>query len=159
MHQGALESHNTELRTKLLKTIEDVGPYRFSAVCSDNTNVTKAARKELNRCYPWILPIWDCIHVLHSLIGDITAIPVFKAMADVMKPLLGYFSKSSHATNQLRELRNASTERTGELQKIGKTRFGTHWSAAVALQPCLSHIRTLVQNGTIKFGKVSATKC
>jgi len=37
------------------------------------------------------------------------------------------------------------------LQKIGKTRFGTNWTACVALEPCLSFIRSLVGAKIIKF--------
>jgi len=37
------------------------------------------------------------------------------------------------------------------LQKIGKTRFGTNWTACVALEPCLSFIRGLVNAKIIKF--------
>ena len=37
------------------------------------------------------------------------------------------------------------------LQKIGKTRFGTNWTACLALEPCLSFIRSLVSAKIIKF--------
>jgi hypothetical protein len=42
------------------------------------------------------------------------------------------------------------------LQKIGKTRFGTNWTACVALEPCLSFIRGLVGTKVIKFKVVVA---
>lgn len=37
------------------------------------------------------------------------------------------------------------------LKKVGKTRFGTHWTAANALDPCLPYVRNLVIAKTIKF--------
>jgi len=74
----------------------------------------------------------------------------------LLKVVLKYFSKSSFGTFKLCE---AQTMGDGDspvnsLQKIGKTRFRTHWLAAVAIDPCLPFIRNLVILKTIKF-KVS----
>lgn len=44
-----------------------------------------------------------------------------------------------------------SDERLKALQKVGKTQFGTQWTAANALDPCLTHIRSLVINKAVKF--------
>jgi hypothetical protein len=71
----------------------------------------------------------------------------------MLKALIKYFSKSSYATTLLRQQRNLAgdDEPVNALQKIGKTRFGTHWMAANALDPCLPSIRSLVLGGKIKF--------
>jgi len=70
-----------------------------------------------------------------------------------MKGILKHFSKSSFSTAKLREVRNIAGEDgpVNSLQKIGKTRFGTYWLAANALDPCLPKIRELVIAKTIKF--------
>ena len=60
-----------------------------------------------------------------------------------------------HLHTKLKEQRNMAGEEISSikaLQKIGKTRFGTHWTAANGLSnPCLSNIRQLVINKTIHF--------
>jgi hypothetical protein len=71
----------------------------------------------------------------------------------LLKAILKYFSKSSFGTFKLREARTLGDGDgpVNSLQKIGKTRFGTHWLAAVAIDPCLPFIRQLVIAKTIKF--------
>jgi hypothetical protein len=63
-----------------------------------------------------------------------------------LRAILKYFSKSSFGTFKLREARSLGDDDSpvNALQKIGKTRFGTHWLAAVAIDPCLPVIRDLV---------------
>lgn len=70
-----------------------------------------------------------------------------------LKAILKHFSKSSFGTFKLREARTLGDGDgpVNSLQKIGKTRFGTHWLAAVAIDPCLPFIRDLVIAKTIKF--------
>ena len=76
----------------------------------------------------------------------------------LLKAILKYFSKSSLGTFKLREARTIGDGDgpVNALQKIGKTRFGTHWLASVAIDPCLPFIRDLVIAKTIKF-QVSLT--
>ena len=76
----------------------------------------------------------------------------------LLKAILKYFSKSSFGTFKLCEARTLvdGDSPVNALQKIGKSRFGTHWLAAVAIDPCLPFIRYLVIAKTIKF-KVSLT--
>lgn len=70
----------------------------------------------------------------------------------MLKGIIKHFSYSSHATTKLRnEGTSAGEERIKALQKVGKTRFGTYWTSANALDPCLPHIRSLVVNKEIKF--------
>jgi hypothetical protein len=74
-------------------------------------------------------------------------------MMSMLKAIIKFFSKSTHGTAKLREQRNMAGEDkpVKALQKIGKTRFGTHWNAANALDPCLGNIRQLVIDRTIHF--------
>jgi len=71
----------------------------------------------------------------------------------LLKAILKYFGKSSFATFKLHEARTFGDGDgpVNSLQKIGKTRFGTQWLAAVAIDPCLPFIRDLVITKTIKF--------
>jgi hypothetical protein len=71
----------------------------------------------------------------------------------ILKGTIKYFSKATYATNLLRKERNLAgdDEPVKALQKIGKTRFGTHWMAANALDPCLPNVRNLVTSKKIKF--------
>jgi hypothetical protein len=70
-----------------------------------------------------------------------------------MKSIIKYFSKSSLGTAHLASLNKLANpeEAIKKLQKVGGTRFGTHWTAAAALQPCLANIRTLAETNVIKF--------
>jgi hypothetical protein len=76
----------------------------------------------------------------------------------ILKGIIKHFSKSGYSATLLRKERNLAVEDepVRALQKIGKTRFGTHWTAANALDPCLPHIRNLVSSKTIKFKVTSA---
>jgi hypothetical protein len=71
----------------------------------------------------------------------------------MLKGIMKYFSKSTYSTTLLRREQNLAgeDEPVKALQKIGKTRFGTHWTAASSLDPCLPNVRNLVVNRTIKF--------
>ena len=63
-----------------------------------------------------------------------------------LKAIIKYFSKSGiRIALLLKECNIASdNELVHILKKIGKIHFGTHWTVANALEPCLPHIRTLV---------------
>jgi hypothetical protein len=54
-----------------------IGDHNWVAIVSDNTNVTKAARRMVHEEQPTILAVWDCVHPLHNLIGDISKIPEY----------------------------------------------------------------------------------
>ena len=71
----------------------------------------------------------------------------------ILRGIIKYFSKSAYSTTLLRKERNLAgeDEPVKTLQKIGKARFGTHWTAANALDPCLPHMRNLVIARMIKF--------
>ncbi|KAF9521628.1 hypothetical protein CPB83DRAFT_900472 [Crepidotus variabilis] len=153
-HEGKNESHNAEwIKTKMLKTIDSVGRDRWAATVSDNTNVTKAARTETSAVVPTLLDLWDCVHHIQNTIKDITNDEDFKSLLMLMKGLIKYFSKSSKGCDALRTERNINgdDEPVKMLQKIGKTRFGTHWLGATSVEPCLSSLRKVVEKKIIKF--------
>jgi hypothetical protein len=74
-------------------------------------------------------------------------------LMSMLRGIIKHFSKSGYATTLLRKERNLAgeDEPVKALQKIGKTRFRTHWTAANALDPCLPNIQNLVLTKTIKF--------
>jgi hypothetical protein len=133
-----------------------------------------------------MLDLCDAVHHLHNTIGDINKLPALKFVREnnyliaamqllildmfqlmsTLKGIIKYFSKSGYSTTILRKERNLAgdDEPVKALQKIGKTRFGTHWTAANALDPCLPNIRNLVANKVIKFKvknelRISVTPC
>jgi len=71
-------------------------------------------------------------------------------MIAILKKTVTHFSKSTYSTAKLAELRQEHNITSG-LIKIGKTCFGTHWSAAVALEKCLPLIHQLVASNTIQI--------
>lgn len=74
-------------------------------------------------------------------------------MLSMLKPIIRHFSKSTKSVAHLRKERRIGNEdeKVNMLQKIGKTRFGTHWLAAVSLEQCFPNIRHLVESKDIKF--------
>lgn len=169
---SVIESSSSES----FQTIRSIGEGNWAATCSDSTNVTKASRRELVNVIPTILDLCDAVHHLHNTIGDINKLPDFRFVSSTsrlsviifgndrfsqfmstLKAIIKYFSKSTIGTAKLKEQGNMAGEDkpVKALQKIGKTRFGTHWTAANALDPCLGNIRHLVVNRIIKF-KVGA---
>lgn len=71
----------------------------------------------------------------------------------ILKAIIQFFSHSGYSALLLKQERNlaGNDEPVRALQKIGTTRFGTHWSAANALDPCLSSISNLVIAKKFKF--------
>jgi hypothetical protein len=76
-----------------------------------------------------------------------------------MSSIITHFSHSSHSTALLRKEHQVGNEdkHVLALQKIGRTRFGTHWSSAAALEAVLPNIHALVKDGAITF-EVSGAK-
>ena len=67
-----------------------------------------------------------------------------------MKKILAYFGRSRLAKALLRS-NGFGEPRLLALKQIGKTRFGSHYSAADSLIPCLDKIQSLVQEKQISF--------
>lgn len=63
------------------QTIHSIGIENWAAACSDSTNVTKAARREVVNVIATMLNICDAIHHLHNTIGDINKLPDFKLVS------------------------------------------------------------------------------
>ncbi|KAG2070290.1 hypothetical protein BDR04DRAFT_1118473 [Suillus decipiens] len=129
-HEASDEQHTTQWVTdKLLKTVHSVGEGNWGATCSDSTNVTKAGCHELISIVSTMLDLCDAVHHLHNTIGDINKLPKLKFEHNLA----------------------GNDEPVKALEKIGKTCFGTYWTAANALDLCLPHIHNLVVAKSIKF--------
>ncbi|KAK7041309.1 ribonuclease H-like domain-containing protein [Favolaschia claudopus] len=152
-HTGSDERHTADwIVTKLLKTIRSVGENKWAATCSDSTNVTKASRRGVNEAIPTIQDLGDCVHAIHNTIGDVNKVAEFVPHIATEKVIVSHFNKSSISTSNLAKTINEDTgEKILKLQKVGGTRFGTHWSAGAALDPALPNIRQLVENKIVKF--------
>ena len=64
-------------------------------------------------------------------------------MLTSLQNAIRHFSMSNLAVAELKKAREELNITQG-LVKIGKTRFATHWSAAVAMDQCLPILRQLV---------------
>ncbi|KAL7280348.1 hypothetical protein ACG7TL_005266 [Trametes sanguinea] len=148
---GTTERHTVAwVKSKVLQSINTIGISRTAAVCSDSTIVTLNTRSEISMDIPTILDLRDCCHHLHNIISDITKLPAFKEPIADMKQIVAHFSKSTFGRAKLQQEVDGEP-RLHALQKVGKTRFGSHWTAAQSLLPALPRIRELVQNKEIKF--------
>ncbi|KAJ8584996.1 hypothetical protein M405DRAFT_746027, partial [Rhizopogon salebrosus TDB-379] len=124
-----------------------VGTDKWAAICSDSTIVTKNARRDIVVEIPTMLDLCDVCHHLHNTIKNVTILPEFEGMLLLLKAIIKHFSNSTISVAHLRtERRVDNNDKTvNALQKIGKTRFGSHWAAAVSLEQCLSNVRSLVE--------------
>jgi len=71
-------------------------------------------------------------------------------MLALLKKTNTYFSKSTFSSTLLCDSRQTAEITGGGLIKIGKTRFGTHWTSAMGLRRCLPFIKELMNSGTAK---------
>lgn len=71
-------------------------------------------------------------------------------MIDILKATIQYFSHSDSSTKKVEALRKQENITKG-LVTIGKTRFATHYTAAVALERCFPVIRDLTVDKAINF--------
>ncbi|PVF93460.1 hypothetical protein CPB86DRAFT_715359, partial [Serendipita vermifera] len=128
-----------------------IGPHRFAAIGSDSASLTKSARRELTQKYPTILNFADPCHHLNLTIKDITALPDFKDTIQDVKAIVAFFSKSHKAAIELREL-NLANNITRGLEKVGRTRFATHYWSVLSAHRSHDQIEKLVRDGKVTFG-------
>ncbi|KAJ6495237.1 hypothetical protein C8R45DRAFT_1094896 [Mycena sanguinolenta] len=156
-HFGSKESHNAEwIKDGAVETMRDIGSELWGAAASDSTSVTLAARRGMTEELQALLDLCDVVHFGQHLIGDVNELPEFKAMMEIMKPLLRHFSKSSQSKAHLkdsgiRRAEDGSDEPIHMLAKIGRTRFATHYMAATTIEPVLRNIQDLVLEKKITF--------
>ncbi|KAI0311270.1 ribonuclease H-like domain-containing protein, partial [Amylostereum chailletii] len=168
-HIGTVDRHTTQWVTERVK---EIGQDRIANVVSDSTSVTKGSRKEITDDIQTILNFSDCCLHLQLTLKDIIRLPTFKNVGIIhsaqvvmlthlyymlshLKHILSYFG---HATRTRALLRtNALDEvKVYALQKLGNTRFGTHYSGTKSVYQCLPNIRELVVSKEIKFKNKSA---
>lgn len=77
-------------------------------------------------------------------------------MMQRVRPTINHFSKSPFGRAVLKETGESVGETVYAMQKLGHTRFGSSTASVKSLSAVLSHVRTVVQNKTIKF-KVCAS--
>ncbi|KAF8596788.1 hypothetical protein BDV93DRAFT_396797, partial [Ceratobasidium sp. AG-I] len=109
--------------------IDEIGLEKVAAVVSDDTNVTKKARRDLTAVHPFVLNLADPLHKLNLCVQDICGDPMWLECLEVLWPLLTHFKHSTSSTNVLKEMQKELKEGKG-LQSIGKTRFATLYYAA-----------------------------
>jgi hypothetical protein len=71
-------------------------------------------------------------------------------MINTLKATIRHFSHSDSATKKLEQVRKEENVTEG-LISIGKTRFATHYTAAVALDRCFPFIRELLHDKSIQI--------
>ncbi|KAJ3805203.1 ribonuclease H-like domain-containing protein [Lentinula aff. lateritia] len=110
----------------------------------------KKGRELAKAEHPILSVLPDACHHISLTIGDITKLEEFKPMIDILKATIQYFSHSDSSTKKVEALRKQENITKG-LVTIGKTRFATHYTAAVALERCFPVIRDLTVDKAINF--------
>ncbi|KAF8887470.1 ribonuclease H-like domain-containing protein, partial [Gymnopilus junonius] len=132
------------------QVVEEIGKANISLICSDSTGNTRLGRRKVNEDYPTILDTGDCVHHIHNTMKDISKLPEFQNMLSLLKKTNAYFSKSTFSSTVLKDARETAEVAGGGLIKIGKTRFGMHWTSAVVLRHCFPFIKDLMDSGKAK---------
>ncbi|KAG8686955.1 hypothetical protein FRC09_013822 [Ceratobasidium sp. 395] len=126
-------SHNSDyIEDLLVKVITELGPHRVSSVVSDDTSVTKKARRLATSRHASILNLADPVHKLNLCIQDICQDKLWTSVLNRLRKILTHFKISTQATAKL----NAARKILGilrRLQSIGKTRFATLYYAAISV--------------------------
>ncbi|KAJ3860461.1 ribonuclease H-like domain-containing protein [Lentinula novae-zelandiae] len=143
-YEGTMESHTQEwIKDHIFWSLDEVGRGHSSHLCSDSTTNTKGGKALAKTEEPTLSALPDCVHHISLTIEDITKLEEFQPMLDTMKTTICHFSHSDSATKKLEPFRQEEGVTEG-LVTIGKTRFATHYSAAVALDRCFPFIRDLI---------------
>ena len=119
-------------------------------MCSDNTGNTRRGRKDAQEEIQTMMNLADCCHHLQNTIKYINKLPHFQQMSRSLQNAIRHFSKSNLCLAELQKARE-ELDVTQGLVKIGKTRFATHWSAAVAMDRCLPILKQLVVDRRIEL--------
>ncbi|KAF5309688.1 hypothetical protein D9758_018991 [Tetrapyrgos nigripes] len=96
------ESHTGEwIKVLAMKWINEVGPARFAASCSDSTGNTLLARHLIVDAVPTILSIADCCHHLDNMNKDIVKLTYFQEPITVIRGTIKSFSQSHVGKSEL----------------------------------------------------------
>ncbi|KAJ3792212.1 ribonuclease H-like domain-containing protein, partial [Lentinula aff. detonsa] len=148
--EGTNESHTAEwVKSFVLDSMDIVGREHFAGTCADSTGNTRKGRTLVKDAVPTVMALPDPCHHIHNTVKDITNLPEFQNMISVLRAVIKHFSHSNFG-NKLLKNAQADDEVTKGLVKIGKTRFATHYSAAVALDRCFTNIQNLIVTKAIK---------
>ncbi|KAJ7195433.1 ribonuclease H-like domain-containing protein [Mycena pura] len=154
-HFGAKESHTAEYGAIKSQAMRQVGESKWAAIVSDSTNVTLPERREITKEIPTVLDLCDVVHFLQHVIEDITNLTEFATVRSICTMLMtGFNFKSGKAKANLKDAgvgKGKDDVCVHMLAKIGKTRFATHYMAAVTIEPALEYIQELVAKGVVSF--------
>ncbi|THU80342.1 hypothetical protein K435DRAFT_874483 [Dendrothele bispora CBS 962.96] len=150
-YEGTVEKHNAEwVKNHILRAIDEVGREHIGCLCSDSTGNVKNGKALAKLELPTVLTLPDCCHHIALTIKDITNLEEFKPMIKTLKATIQHFGHSDSATKKLEHVRKEENVTEG-LVTVGKTRFATHYTAAVALDRCFPFIQDLLNDGSIQI--------
>ncbi|KAG8687723.1 hypothetical protein FRC08_011831 [Ceratobasidium sp. 394] len=139
-------SHTSKyIEDLLVKVVNELGAHRVSSVVSDDTNVTKKARRLATARYPSILNLADPVHKFNLCVQDIC---LDKLWVSGLRKLLTHFKMSTHATAKLNAARKLLAILVG-LQSIGKTQFATVFYAVMSVLENLPALYKIYRDGDV----------
>ncbi|KII84265.1 hypothetical protein PLICRDRAFT_358654 [Plicaturopsis crispa FD-325 SS-3] len=151
------DSHTAEHLWAVGKELMDeIGPWRFNSMCSDDTGSTHNTRVLGQEEFKWLLNMPDPPHGMNRLIGDITELPHFKPTIKIVRRTVKFFKKSTQGRAHLTKARVQFKVSRG-LVSIGKTRFGTIYWSGESVHRCLLPIRSVVEIGVIEIPDVNSS--
>ncbi|KAJ3859225.1 ribonuclease H-like domain-containing protein, partial [Lentinula novae-zelandiae] len=132
-----------------VESIDEIGCGHVSGMCCDSTGNTFKGHTETNKEVPTVMGLGDACHHLHNTTKDITNLEEFKPVISVLCSTIKHFSHSNYG---------AYDGITEGLVKIGRTRFATHYRAAVSLDQCFPQIQSLLADKGIQPKKKNFAK-
>ncbi|OJA15131.1 hypothetical protein AZE42_12680, partial [Rhizopogon vesiculosus] len=144
LDDGSCLSHSANYIVEALdRVVQNIGPWNFCAVTSDNTGNTKKARNLLCERYPHIINLQDACHLLNLAVKDICLLVEFEDVIQQVRTILAFMSRSGYAMEHY-DHKRAGLGITRGLEAIGDTRFGTIYWAALSVQRGLPAFQALV---------------
>ncbi|KAF7760558.1 hypothetical protein Agabi119p4_11234 [Agaricus bisporus var. burnettii] len=154
VREATAESHTGDwLCDFAMKTIEAIGPARFSCMVSDSTGNTLLGRTKVARAVPTIIPVADCVHHLSNTVGDIVKLSFFRQTLTIIRAVITKIHKSHLGTAEFKAARSIIPGAPGRgLEAVGKTRFGTVIYSARSLQRNLPVLKEIIKRGKFNMG-------
>ncbi|TFK57954.1 hypothetical protein BDN72DRAFT_966451, partial [Pluteus cervinus] len=152
----ATKDHHTAtwIHDLVFKTMNEIGPSRFSSVVSDSTSNTRGARQKLVKTFPTLVPLADICHHISNTIKDIVRVKFFQDVIAVVRKTIAKFHKSHIGISELEAARKLLGIKRG-LEKIGKTRFATIIHSAKSVQRNLPALKKVAEWNNFNFGDLA----
>lgn len=125
VYPGTNRETATYLFTQLKTIIDEIGPSKFVALVTDNTNSMKATWRMIETEYMHVFAIGCASHTLSLLLKDIMKLENFKACCDLITKIIKYIKKRHVESAYFEKMQKEKYENNSKTLKLpSPTRWG-----------------------------------